>query len=381
MPERKFTTHHTDTYLLCFNFLFFPRYTLLIGAGDVKDDVARASQAALYSAVKKANNPDQVKRKKEAVAGAILPDFLDMLTIILDKSAIRVKSSFKVVVGDTVLPFSVAVGSQVCDYVRLCLWNSAGLLPSTDMLEDPVTAAPLVASYLRTLAAQTSPSKHKRELIVKFIELVEKLLRASAGMPQALALLHFIGAGPEEVARRFVKKMDWFKFLLDNTREEFREAIAAIYGLVSALLSPQEFEKAVTDLTRSMKEKQLEFQHGAILALGHSFGRRLMKGEKVVGTDLYAKITRMIVKNLDNSHNMLLSAACLALAELGRCGPLALAAEGGAGEEAGPGTTLHTVTKLLALVKSGKTSMKVREKAALAAGSLCLGDKDFPYRR
>ena len=65
------------------------------------------------------------------------------------------------------------------------------------------------------------------------------------------------------MARRFVKKMDWFKFLLDNTREEFREAIAAIYGLVSALLSPQEFEKAVTDLTRSMKEKQLEFQHGA----------------------------------------------------------------------------------------------------------------------
>ena len=28
--------------------------------------------------------------------------------------------------------------------------------------------------------------------------------------------------------------------------------------------------------TRSLKEKQLEFQHGAILALGHSFDRRLL---------------------------------------------------------------------------------------------------------
>ena len=84
------------------------RYTLLIGAGDIKDDVARAAQTALMAAVKKVNNPDIFKRKKETPRGAILPDFMEMLTLILDKSTIRVKSSFKVVVGDTVLPFTVA---------------------------------------------------------------------------------------------------------------------------------------------------------------------------------------------------------------------------------------------------------------------------------
>jgi len=36
---------------------------------------------------------------------------------------------------------------------------------------------------------------------------------------------------------------------------------------------------------------------------------------------------------------------------------------------------------LLALVKSGKSSMRVRERAALAAGSFCLGDTKFPHRR
>ena len=118
------------------------RYTLLIGAGDLKDDVARASQTALYSGVKKANNPDGLKKKKDTETEPILPDFMEMLMMILDKSSIRVKSSFKVVVGDTVLPFSVAVGSQMCDYIRLCLWQSAGILPSRDMLEDPVSHAP-----------------------------------------------------------------------------------------------------------------------------------------------------------------------------------------------------------------------------------------------
>ena len=45
-------------------------------------------------------------------------------------------------------------------------------------------------------------------------------------------------------------------------------------------------------------------------------------------------------------------------------------------EKADADTMLGLVTKLLALVvKSGKTSVKVRKKEALAAGSLCPGDK------
>ena len=117
----------------------------------------------------------------------------------------------------------MSVGSQICDYIRLCLWNSAGVLPSKEMLEDPLEEAPKVAMFLNKVL---DDGGKKRELIVKFVDLVEKLLKASAGMSQALALLHFIGAGPADIGKKFVKKMDWFKFLLDNTREEFRETIA-----------------------------------------------------------------------------------------------------------------------------------------------------------
>ena len=94
--------------------------------------------------------------------------------------------------------------------------------------------------------------------------------------------------------------------------------------------------------------------------------------------ELFVKNTKMIVSSLDNSHNMILSAACQALAELGRSGPLPLADTDNAEDT---NTKLYVVTKLLAMVKSGKTSMKVRERAAMAAGSLCLGDANFPHRR
>ena len=44
----------------------------------------------------------------------------------------------------------------------------------------------------------------------------------------------------------------------------------------------------------------------------------------MTNADIYMKITKMMVSSLDNSHNLIISAACLSLAELGRSGPLPL---------------------------------------------------------
>ena len=46
--------------------------------------------------------------------------------------------------------------------------------------------------------------------------------------------------------------------------------------LFTKCLIKAEFEKSVRELYRSLKEKTLEYQHGAVLALGHSFGRRIL---------------------------------------------------------------------------------------------------------
>ena len=70
--------------------------------------------------------------------------------------------------------------------------------------------------------------------------------------------------------------MDWLRGLLSNTREELRETVASIYGLVAGNLDKEDFERILKDLSRGFKEKQLELQHGVLLALGHSFGRRIL---------------------------------------------------------------------------------------------------------
>ena len=56
------------------------------------------------------------------------------------------------------------------------------------------------------------------------LDLLSQLIISFSG----LALLH-ISTGAVETRARFVKRMDWFKFLLNNTREELRETVASIY--------------------------------------------------------------------------------------------------------------------------------------------------------
>jgi hypothetical protein len=52
---------------------------------------------------------------------------------------------------------------------------------------------------------------------------------------------------------RYEKKLDWLRGLLANTKEELRETVALLYGLVTAGLDQSEFEKAMRDLSRSFK--------------------------------------------------------------------------------------------------------------------------------
>jgi len=359
------------------------RYTLLLGAGDIKEEVVTSARTALYAAVIKVNLKERIVIEKY-VAGdsTLLPDFIEMLSYILDKSATRLKTNAKQVVAGVPLPFPVSVGCEMLDYLRLSLESAAGIKPSLEHLVTPQHEAPVVGSYLRKVMAEGNGKK--KDLIVKYVTFAEKLLSANAGMQPALALLQGIGCIPMEMAHRYEKKLGWLKNLLNNTKEDLRETVAAIYGLVAAYLNKGDFEKAVRELYRSLKEKTLEYQHGVLLALGYSFGRKILcdriKEPKKSFNEwkVYKEASELVISHLDNSHNLMIGASCLALAELCRCGPLPI-------PDSGPITESKNkaglVAKLLAMVKNGKMAMRVRERAALAAGNLCLGEPGFPHRR
>ena len=92
----------------------------------------------------------------------------------------------------------------------------------------------------------------------------------------------------------------------------------------------------IHDLCHNLKEKTLEQQHGSILTLGYAVGRIIrshLSGtsdrkelEKNCHEQLLPRLstaTSLVIDFLFNSsHPMTLSAACLSVGEMGRCGPL-----------------------------------------------------------
>jgi hypothetical protein len=73
----------------------------------------------------------------------------------------------------------------------------------------------------------------------------------------------------------------------------------------------------------------------------------------------------------ESPHPMKLSAACLSVSEMCRCGPLLDST----------GESTRTVENLLTVVDDAKIGSKIREKAALAAGYLSLGELEYPRRK
>jgi len=359
------------------------RYTLLLGAGEKKEEVRNAARAALYSGIKKLQSKDNgILMTKKLSNEPILPEFLYIMSYVMDRATIRLKSSYKQVVGNVILPFTISTGAEVCDYLRLCLWNSAGVTPDQDLLSQPHHEAPAVGRYLSKLVAEGSGKKEN--IVIKFADLVESLLSGQSSMQPALAFLHLIGVLPNQLTPRYVDKLDWLKNLLNNTKEDLRETLANVFGLIASTLDKQDFEKAIKELSRGFKDKSLEFQHGVLLALGYSFGARILKSrikdpsQKYKDWKIFGESCEMILSQLDASQNLMISGGCLALAEIGRCSPLPLEEDG---DVTKTDNKLGVVEKLLGIVKSNKANMKVRERAATALGNLCLGDADFKYRR
>ena len=346
------------------------KFVLLLGAGDVKDEVRTEAKLHLYGPVQKANSgtadPQTIKGQ------LLLPDFLEMTKLVIEKANMRIKTQQKVVIGSHALPFTASVFVEVLTYLRMCLLYNAGVVPSLDMLRDAQNEAPKIANYLSEFVTS---DESKKITLKKLMQMNETFLMASQGTPQAQSLLQLMGCTDRnEWASDFQPKMSWLKSLLNNTKEDFREVTSQIYGLVASTfeLGP-DFINSITELARGFKDKQLELQHGCILSLAYSFAPLLLTSPgDVLELGEFKQSVEMLVKQLDqDSHAMLMSASTLALGELGRCGPLNL--DNTAKEK--------LVKRLLEMVKSGKLPMKIRERAAVTAGQLCIGDKQFPCRQ
>ena len=342
------------------------KFTLLLGAGDLRDEVSNTAKSHLYGLVQKSHGSES----SEAKGQLLLPDFLEMTRLVIEKASQRVKTQQKVVIGSHVLPFTPAIFTEILKYLRMCLLYNAGVVPHLDMLRDAQTEAPKVYEYISQFVVQDAA---KKVLFRKLLEENEKFLKASQGTPQAQSLLQLIGCSPkQEWCSDFQPKMSWLKSLLNNTKEDFREVSAQLYGQVAVSFDMgPEYINCVNELVKGFKDKPLEYQHGALYALAFTF-----KPKEVAEMPEFKQSVELMIKNLSSeSHALLMSASCFALGELGRCGSLPIDNDG----ENMSKKSLYL--RLQEITNTNKLPMKVRERSAIAVGQLCIGDDRFPWRQ
>ncbi|NXY77764.1 ECM29 protein, partial [Glareola pratincola] len=371
------------------------RYLLLLAAGDPREEVHGEAQRVLRTF--------PGKNEKES-SGKQMPSFPEMVHYIQDKASHRMKTPAKYMTGTAALPFNPATFGEIVLYLRMCLAHSAGVVPTSQSLADMQDHAPAIGRYVRNLLSgnhisfSSSSSKSAETNPVHiYIGLLQQLLAGVGGLPVMYCLLEVVSVYPEKLATRFIDKMDWIKSLMNTNKEEMRELAALFYSVVLSTMSGDELKASLEQLIKMTKDNHSpEVQHGSLLALGFTVGRYLAKG-KIRTMELHdieqpntavmpeqeqliKSTTETIGSFLDSTSPFLVVAACTALGEIGRNGPLPIPSEGLGF------TKLQLVENLLARIPSSKETNKARfcsmkERAIQTLGYFPVGDEDFPHQK
>ncbi|KAF7662410.1 hypothetical protein LDENG_00236880 [Lucifuga dentata] len=365
------------------------RYLLLLAAGDPKEEVSGEAQKVLKAFLTKNSEKEGPKP---------MPSFPDMVAYVQEKAAQRIKTPAKYIVGTSTLPFNPSAFGEIMLYLRMCLAHSAGATRMSTRLADMQDDSPAIGRYIQTLLTSDPQSPGSKGCennpVHVYMDLLQQLLSAVGGIPVMYCLLEMVSVCPEKLASRFVDRVDWIKGMMNTNKEDMRELAAQLYAVVVSTMTGNELQTAVRNLVKITKDNHSpETQHGAILALGYMVGRYMSKKKAADSAEtahnlgqqmsiasqkddeLVAMAVKTIGSFLDSSNAMLTIAACTALGEIGRNGPLLIPAEGEVF------TKLSIVDNLLARIPSGKESTKMKERSIQTLGYLPVGDGDFPHQK
>jgi hypothetical protein len=228
--------------------------------------------------------------------------------------------------------------------------------------------------YIAKLVRENGP-------VTTYLDLALELLVANPIKDQLQCIMEIL-AGVPKLSHVLLSKLAQQNHYNEDVREMVAQIIAVV---VCQSYNTFQIDGLIHDLCSNLKEKPLEQQYRSILTLGYTVGRIVrshLSGtadrkelEKNCREQLLPRLstaTSLVIDFLFNSsHPMTLSAACLSVGEMGRCGPLLDST----------GNSSRAVEKLLSVYDDVNIDSKIRENAALAAGYLSLGELEYPRRK
>ncbi|XP_070564503.1 uncharacterized protein [Ptychodera flava] len=388
------------------------KYVLLLASGD---EVKIVRNAALDALRTQSNRADSNKSDEKANA---FPDFVSLVTFISlrmkDRMAAKTTTEDRIStksikvrgpLGTHSLPFSATAYEKMTIYLRMCLAYDSRANPNVTTAEEMRLQGPLLSKRVNTLLDEAGDSTTEGPITL-YLGMLRQHVSAVGGAASMYRILELVAVAPERLAPEFVTRFGRLKVFLHSDNLETRSYAAELYGILLQYVDKNIVLTAIQEITQDLNHEYLEVQHGSILALGHIIGKYLHKRRRLASLEnieyigdssnediIFTEAVKAIVMKLDSVIVMLVEAACIALGEIGRNGPLPLK-DGGEGtektiediwelkeEDGRELTKLSVVQTLMSKVLSEDDSADVKAKAAEAVAFQTIGDPHFPHRK
>ncbi|XP_011343237.1 proteasome adapter and scaffold protein ECM29 isoform X2 [Ooceraea biroi] len=343
------------------------RIMLILSCGDNKHEISTEATKALYGVAHKNEDDQQIDNK------VLLPEFAKLVSYVYSKMQSRIPAAASGRNTDKdVLPYSVKTFSEIITYFRVCLARSANIPARNEPLQHPSEYTPLIGRYLE------NTYKSQPEILNSYLNIILLLCHSSADQISLNALLEVLGSVPHYVTKEYEKELPWLRTLLTSTKLDVRQLAAKAYAAITGYFPRSEFEKHVSSVTDIMGRKNLEAQHGALVALTCMMERNLTQQRNGNKEDLYDwttyhDIVKTICTYLHDSATLLMDAAIQAIGLLGKTCSLPVPSEGD-----NKFNKKAIVETLFSILSNVKLSVKMKENAALSLGYLCVGES-FPH--
>ncbi|XP_050090264.1 proteasome-associated protein ECM29 homolog [Anopheles aquasalis] len=394
----------------CFPDYFVPsRYLLLIICGE-SAQLREMMTTYLYGVSKKDHinyaailsvddserlqsaNAEQAALKKNPLSSSnepkriVLPKFCDMVEYVAMKAERKVATIVdRMGYGKIKLPYSIDTYIEVLDYLRICLLFNAGV--DTHPRDDKELFK--LTGFLRRLAQDEG----QRKTLVKYNDLVRRLVIARKGMTELTCLYDLVNGIPDVLVEENKDLLLTLEASLKEISEPTRALIAKVYGALLAYASDDAaFDKQVKEL-QTLGSKSLETRHGSLLAASNAVYRKLLiqrsSGVPVASEWVSLKqLVQLLVSLLNDQQSLLQSAAIRGLCLIGSNTVLPLPADASESMETDASTTGSTsasktslLETLMTLLQSAHTKAKIREDSAHCLGYLAIGDREYFARK
>lgn len=115
---------------------------------------------------------------------------------------------------------------QILDYLRLCLWYSAGSKSSPNDLKN----VPLLIAFIRRHYEPTESNETQ-----KYLDLVKQILVAKRGLTELTCLYDLLNAELGTLTEQCLDLLENFALALKDVSETTRVLVAQIVGILWAI--------------------------------------------------------------------------------------------------------------------------------------------------